>query len=526
MKRIFYFTGHRFAVLHWSGKTFMGTSSFEPTASGLDQFEKYLLQTASLPTKLLIDVIEEDFRQEIAPHVGHKDRAAVVGRMLDRFYRSSKQFTYYEVIGREKTGRKDDQVLLGAITDPSLILPWLDVIDRTETPLAGIWTLPLVSKKILKLINATKGPVLLVSQQVNSTLRQTFFRDGKMISSRQSVINQDANNLRNIGKLASPEIDRTTVFLNNQHLINENEELQVHVLCSDVQVESLKQALESDGARRFSLHRIEDVQNKIGIHNSESNFSDGIYAWLCLTDLFNVGHYGEHKEFRRYYYSLVSTALYVISVAALVIAAVMTEANISSAIEANRSVELLKQQEIGYKKVYSEKFSTYEAVFKNARSMNAAVDLANTIRQHATISPLDLYIEVSKVLSQPQFKNVSINRIDWKSEQHIDKAGNAVKQGKLDIASPDPMWHIAVLTGDIPVSSNDYSRSVAQVNDIVLALLKDNRIEIVEALEMPVEVRSDKQFSAESGSDDADRRGLKPHGRFSIRIVMKGRDHV
>ena len=526
MKRIFYFTGHRFAVLHWRGKVFTGSCAFEPDAQGLDAFEKYLQQSANVPTKLLIDVIEEDFRQEVVPHVGEKDRAAVVGRMLDRFYRSSKQFTYYEVIGREKTGRKDDRVLLGAITDPALILPWLDVIHRTDTPLAGIWSLPLVSKKLLKLINATKGPVLLVSQQVNSTLRQSFFRDGKMISSRQSVINQDANNIENIGKLASPEIDRTTVFLNNQHLIKEDEELQIHVLCSDSQVESLRESLESDSTRRFTLHRIDEIQKKIGIRNYEGSFSDGIYVWLCLTDMFNVGHYGEHKEFTRYYYSLISTALYVVSVLVLVVAAIITEANISSAIEANRSVELLKEQEAGYKKVYSEKFSTYEAVFKNAKSMNAAVDLVDTIRQHATISPLDLYIEVSKILSKQQFKNVTIYKIDWESEQHLDNAGNAVKHTKLDIASPDPMWHVAVLTGTIPVSSNNYSGSVALVNNIVLALLRDDRIETAEALEMPVEVRSDRRYSAESGSKESDSRNQKPHGEFSIRIVMKGTSHV
>jgi hypothetical protein len=526
MKRIFYFTGHRFSVLHWSGKVFTGACAFEPDTRGLDEFEKYLQQSASMSTKLLVDVIEEDFRQEIVPHVGEKDRAAVVGRMLDRFYRSSKQFTYYEVIGREKTGRKDDRVLLGAITDPALILPWLDVISRTETPLAGIWTLPLVSKKILKLIGATRGPVLLVSQQVNSTLRQTFFRDAKMISSRQSVINQDANNTENVGKLASPEIEKTTIFLNNQHLINENELLQIHVLCSDKQVESLRLSLESDNTRQFTLHRIEDIQKKIGIRNCEDNFSDSIYAWLCLKDMFNVGHYGEHKEFTRYYYSLISSALYVISVLVLVVAAILTEANISSAIEANRSIELLKEQEAGYKKIYSQKFSTYEAVFKNARSMNAAVDLVHTIRQHATVSPLDLYIEVSKILSKPQFKNISINKIDWDREQHLDKTGNAVKHTKPDIASPDPMWHVAVLTGTIPVSSNDYSDSVAQVNNIVLALLRDDRIETAEALEMPVEVRSDRKYSAESGSKDSGKKSQKLHGEFSIRIVMKGASRV
>ncbi len=526
MKRIFYFTGHRFTVMHWSGKTFIGACSFEPDAAGLDKFESYLEQSARLPSKLLIDIIEEDFRQETVPHVGSKDQAAVVGRILDRYYRSSKQFTYYEIIGREKSGRKDDRALLGAITDPSLIQPWLDIIDRTETPLSGIWTLPLVSKKLLKLVDAKKGPVLLVSQQVSSTLRQTFFRDGRMISSRQSVINQDADNISNIGALASPEINRTTTFLRNQHLIEEHETLQVHVLCSNVQADSLERVLESDGSRQFYLHKIDQLQANMGLVDGGSKFSDSIYAWLCLSEAFSVGHYGEATEFRRYYYSLISTGLYVISAIALVVAAVITQANISSAIESDRAVELLKEQENSYKKVYSEKFSTYEAVFKNAKNMNAAVDLVDTIEQHATISPLDMYIELSKVMSQPQFSDVEINQIEWSKEQHSDKAGDTAKQGKPDIASPDPMRHVAIVTGKIPVSSEDYGRSVAQVNDIVLALLKHERVVTVEALEMPVEVRSDKRFSAQSGVQESNKAKKDKRGEFSIRVVMKGRSHV
>lgn len=525
MKRIFYFTGHRFTVLHWKGKTFTGACSFEPDSAGLDKFEQYLQQSARLATKLLIDVIEEDFRQETIPHVHGKDRAAVVNRMLDRFYRASKQYTYHEILGREKTGRKDDHVLLGAVTDPALLNPWMEVINRTETPLSGIWTLPLVSKKLLGLIDAKKGPVLLVSQQVNSTLRQTFFRDGKMISSRQSVINQDAANIRKLGKFARPEIERTTTYLRSQRLIEEQEELQVHMLCSDVQKDSLMEELESDTTWKFRLHAIEDIHKKIGLQGIDSKFADGIYAWLCLSEKFSTGHYGRSDNFRRYHYALVNGGLYAMSVITLLVAAVLTEANISGAIEASRSVELLKQQEEGYQKVYKEKFATYEAVFQNAKGMNAAVDLVTTIEQHATVSPLDLYIEVSKILSQPQFREIEINGIEWTKEQHIDGAGNTAKQGKPDIVSPDPMRHVAILSGKIPVSSNDYGRSVAQVNNIVLALLKHERIETVEALEMPVEVRSDKRFSAESGTDEANNQD-DGRGIFSIRIVMKGISHV
>ena len=526
MKRIFYFTGHRFSVMHWNGKKFAGVCSFEPDSSGLDKFELYLKQTARMSTKLLIDIIEEDFRKETIPHVYGKDRKAVVSRILDRFYRSSKQFTYHRVIGREKTGRKDDRVLLGAITDPALLSPWLEIIDRTETPLSGIWTLPLISEKLLGLLGAKKGPVLLVSQQVNSTLRQTFFRNGKMISSRQSVINQDASNITNIGKFAQPEISRTTTFLRNQRLIGEQEELQVIMLCSEVQADSLRQAYESDGSWAFRLHKIEDIHKKLGLQNVESRFADAIYAWLCMSDLFTTGHYGAHEDFRRYYYSLASVSLYAFSVIVLLLAAIITEDNISSAIESNLSVELLKQQEAGYKKVYSEKFSTYEAVFQNAKSMNAAVDLVNTIEQHSTVSPLDLYIELSKIMSRPQFRDIEINRIQWQMEQQVETAGNAAPQKKPDISSADPMRHVAVLTGKIPVEISDYGRSVSQVNNIVLALLKHDRIETVEALEMPVEVRSDKRFTAQSGVNDADAGKQDRRGVFSIRIVMKGISHV
>ncbi|HHJ35661.1 MAG TPA: hypothetical protein ENJ87_07835, partial [Gammaproteobacteria bacterium] len=219
MKRLFYFTGYRLSVLYWKGKELVGSSSFEPTEAGLGEFRNYLSQTENIPGKFLVDVIEEDFRNEKIPHVGRNDRNSVIGRLIDRYYRASQDYCYSEVIGRDKKGRKDDIVLLGAMTNPQLIQPWLSVIDECEVPLSGIWTLPIISKKLLKVIKATSGCVLLVSQQVNSNVRQTLFRDGKLISSRQSIINQDIEDISNIGELAEPEVNRTIEFLRAQNLV-------------------------------------------------------------------------------------------------------------------------------------------------------------------------------------------------------------------------------------------------------------------------------------------------------------------
>ena len=218
MKRLFYFTGYRLNVMHWQGRKMVGSSSFEPTERGLQEFRAYLSHTEKIISRLLIDVIEEDFRNEIIPHVGSRDRNSVISRLIDRYYRSSRDYCYSEILGREKDGRKDDIVLLGALTNPQLIRPWLEILDECEVPLSGIWTQPIISKKLLKTIKASTGVVLLVSQQVNSNLRQTFFRDGKMLASRQSIVNQDVHDISNIGALAAPELARTINFLRNQHV--------------------------------------------------------------------------------------------------------------------------------------------------------------------------------------------------------------------------------------------------------------------------------------------------------------------
>ena len=182
MKRIFYFSGHRLTVFHWNRKTLAGACSFESDDIGFGKFRQYLSSSAKSATGILLDIIEEDFRKDSIPHVMGKDRKAVIGRLIDRHYRSSGYFTYSEIQGQQKSGRKDDEVLLAAVTNTELVRQWIRIIEECDVPLSGIWSLPLLSKAILPVIGARKGPVLLVTQQVNSNLRQTYFNNGKMIS--------------------------------------------------------------------------------------------------------------------------------------------------------------------------------------------------------------------------------------------------------------------------------------------------------------------------------------------------------
>ena len=525
MNRIFYFSGHRLTVFHWSRKIFHGACSFEPDAEGLDKFKQYLKTSAKAPSRLLVDVIEEDFRTETVPHVYGKNKKAVINRLLDRYYRSSGQYTYSEIIGRDKTGRRDNQVLIGGITNPGLIDIWKDVIDECHIPLTGIWTLPLLSKNLLPVLGEKRSAVLLVSQQVSSNLRQTFFRDGRMLSSRQSVINQDAEDISNIGKFARPEVERTIVFLRNQRLIGSNEVVHIHIIGSEGQIESLKTEFKTDALNDVSIHELTDLHRRVGIDGLSGKFSDGIFTWLCAREQVFEAHYGKAKEYSQYYYVVASKALKGVSILLLLSALLITESNLSSAIEHERSIELLGEQAAEYRKIYKKRFEEYETVFEHARSMNAVVDMADIIHQHGKTSPLDFMINLSEVLFQSGLGDTHLDKIEWELEQYKEVGDvKEVNKEKVDVTIEDPVRHVGIVHGRINVPDKNYRVSVTQVNKIIAAIRKNERTEAVEVLKMPVEVRSEREFTDESGLSTHNSR-KEAGGKFSLKVIMRSMAH-
>lgn len=523
MKRLFYFTGYRLSVLHWKGKQLVGNSSFEPTETGLKQFRHYLLQTENIPGKFLVDVIEEDFRNEKIPHVGSKDRSAVIGRLIDRYYRSSKDYCYHELIGREKERRKDDVVLLGAMTNPQLIQPWLSILDECEVPLSGIWTLPIISKRILKTIKASSGVVLLVSQQVNSNVRQTLFRDGKLISSRQSIINQDSSDISSIGKLAAPEVNRTIEFVRAQNLVFADEVINLHIIGSSEQLFSLQESFKTSDKQTVVIHPVAEIQNALGLTGVEERFSDSVFAWLCIDQKISASHYGQSKVFVRYRNKLLATALYAASLVVVITAVLLTESNISDAIEYEKSISLLNDEEKNYKSLYSKKFKDFEEVFQNAGVMNAAVDLADRITDNGATSPLDFMISLSNILSQDEAHTLHVDKVKW---QAVNIDAKNKKINRANFTDDISVKHDVIVTGRIDDSENNYRASIGHIERIIKYLKDSARVENVVMLTMPVDLRSESKFSTESGVDLKRRKNEKATGIFSFKIIMRAPGHV
>lgn len=524
MKRLFYFTGYRLKVFHWKNRKLVGEVSFEPTESGLENFRNYLQQSINIPVKFLVDVIEEDFRIETVPHVGSKDRNAVVGRLIDRYYRSSQQYCFHEVVGREKSGRKDDRVLIGAMTNPMLIQPWLSIIDEYALPLSGIWSLPLISRLLLKKINAHKGITLLVSQQVNSNVRQSLFRDGQLLSSRQSIINQDFSDSDQIGEYAAPEVEKTLVFLRNQEFLGADEVVNLHIICNVRQLASIKEYFLSDDSQKVVIHSTESIVSNLKLGAVRGVFSDEIFSWLCISQPFSLSHYGKFSQFYCYFSRLASLTLYAASILVFVLGFLLMELNISSAIGHKEAISLLKKEKVEYQQVYRKKFKAFENIFKNAGVMSSAVVLASRIKRNARTSPLDFMIQLSRILSNKSLPVIQIDKIEWwaaNTGEEKQRTATGNKSTKVNFTSKNAVVNRAIVKGRINVVQSNYRESIRQVNAILSALKENPSVIAVKAISMPVDFRSDSKFSSESGVDTRDKNKHTLSGVFSFSITMR-----
>jgi hypothetical protein len=92
-------------------------------------------------------------------------------------------FRHHEVQGRESDGRRDDIVLLSALTNPSSVQPWVEALEQLQMPLAGLYSTTLLSEDLVHKLKLHNEHLLLVTQQ-SAGWRQSYFQNGMLKFSR------------------------------------------------------------------------------------------------------------------------------------------------------------------------------------------------------------------------------------------------------------------------------------------------------------------------------------------------------
>ena len=421
---------------HMAGGHITVQRDFTDSAEGREDFASFL-KSAKCPAYLLTDLIEEDFRHEIVPHLSGGNRTAMLQRKFDQFYRGT-PFHQATLLHRQKTGRRDDDMLFSALTNPALIMPWLNIMLAQQTPLVGIYSVPQISAPLVK--GHPSDHLLLISWERYSGLRQTYFSEHHLQVSRLTPVHADLT----FHDAVVRELARTFQYLKSLSLLPSGQTLDVHILCHTDDCKELQDKLPMNTDMRYGFADIAEVGKKLGI---DYRFTDSDASQIFLHQLAAhspKSHYANAHH--THYFSLwqLKRALYLTS-GIMLLGAILWGANSywqsnsdaaeAAALKAEAQQTLNEAQQV---------IAAFPNTYAPAADMKAGVSVMRRLDLYSP-APLDIMSPISAALDRhPQ---IQLDELAWQMSATEPVASNTLA---------DVPAQVITIKGHMTDFANDY----------------------------------------------------------------------
>ena len=512
----------------WVGRELQSSIYFEPDEQGLDLFSAYLRSFSNEPVRLLVDLIEEEFRQIKIPLLRGSDRQAIIDRNYSKFFRNSEyRFAVSQSI--EKAARKEEKLLLIGLTNQGLLEPWIRLIDDTKTPLSGIISLPLLSEDFIDFFDSDGNAKILVSQEVPSNLRQSVFIDGKLILSRLVPIASFYQ-----GDYAGDvirDIESTQRYLVSQRFVDRDGKVSVHIICNKRHRDKLTVKFAEENYYDFYIHEINELleEKKIEV-KEEQDFSSTLFCYYASKKL-SLNHYAQSKHKKYYRHHKTSLILKVASIAILSAGLGLTTTSLvkggiylSSASEAS----LIEQK---YKAKFNQLSENHIDSTTSTTSMQNIVQTVENLEKNFLHDPEDTMSLVSRDVSL--FSDIRVTKLEWFLSNFSDiekpsevnwesKRRTSSKKKNRDSKKPRKsvkgFFEVVNVEAEFLDFSGDYRYALSAVDDLEKAMVESGNYYEVEITKRPLDIEPDNQLS---GDASATKVKAKETASLAFRVVRQ-----
>ena len=225
-KRLFILSDQWVTVCDWQNGRFSDLGRFQQgDGEAYAAFAALLRQNKKNPPAfLLVDVIEEELRREKIPPLRGADRVDLLQRRLERLFPGT---ALRRAVSQGPDKEGGEWILFSGLIHPDLVIPWLTVLQQLQVPLAGIWSLQLLSRELLRKIADRSENALLVGVH-SGGLRQTFFHRGRTLISRLTPV--AGRSVAELPELIRKEVDKSRGYLNSLRLLPMDGNMDLYVL--------------------------------------------------------------------------------------------------------------------------------------------------------------------------------------------------------------------------------------------------------------------------------------------------------
>jgi hypothetical protein len=406
-----YLCSGRLETWRWRRGVLAPGPVFVPDHGGIDAFADYMVDQGRPPVYVLADLVEEDFHRVLLPHVRGRAGRNLLARRLQQHYRET-PYRRAALQGREPeqdgaAGRRDDMVLMSALTNPVAVQQWTEALTLVEVPLAGIWSCALLYAALPPMLGFQQAHVLLVTWQ-SCGMRQSYFKDGQLKFSRLAPAHAEC----------AAETARTRQFLVSAHLLQRGEMLHTLVVTHDDAIAPLSERCVSGPENTFHFMPLAIALERCGVAHGDTGGGTPHQADTLLLHLLARNpprsHYPCGADARYYRLWRARAALYASALAVAACALVWTGFNLGEYAEANVAADTLAEESRHFTARYRSAMAPLGPTAAPTADMRAAVMVDRLLADQGP-APLDMLSLVSAALDlAPQVQLVSLA---WQVEE-------------------------------------------------------------------------------------------------------------
>lgn len=488
-RTLLFLSAESFQGFVWKGSRLAVSRNFSNDADGREQFSEFL-ERYRYPAYLLVDIIEEDFHLETIPHLAGPSRTALLGRKFEQYYRST-PFHQATLLKRQEDGRRDDEFLLSALTNPHRISPWLDTLHAQKIPLAGIFSVPNISTPLLKDISSEH--VLLLTWEKGAGLRQTYFNNKRLHFSRLIPVNQGSS----FSESVAAETPRTQQYLKSLSLPPPGETLEVHLICHANDMSELQTQLAKESELTF--HYI-DIQEFAKRHKCKHEFADSDATPLLLALLATkppAAHYANSEHTHYHLLWQLRRVFAGLAFVTLLAGSIWSGFTFMQGKEFSEETEPIKLQTERIQQQTRQILSSFGNTTVPAADMKTAVVLARNLNQYSH-PPKELLFELSAVMDS--FPRITLHNLSWQASP-------------ADAAPSSYPAQVITFEGELTEFGNDHRKSLDYLDRFQQALTQHGYTVSVEA--MPVDISSKGSISGDANMADGKR------AQFKLKIIWR-----
>ena len=512
-KLLAYYSGKHTEVYTWRRGTLSAIHVFNADAEGVAEFAAHLAAHAKLPIYFLVDIIEEDFRLETIPHILGRSRTALINRKLEQAFRNV-PYRHTAMQERDAQGRRDDHLLLSALTNSEALSPWIEAILACRMALVGLYSVPLLSQAIVRKLGLNQVPhLLLVTRQSDGGLRQSYFQNGHLKLSRLvSLTGNDSNALIAAVNEESAKIQQ---YLNNQRLLPRDKLLEIHLLFLEGECRLLL-----DGCNNTPTHQFFPLalrQTAAALKFDAGTTTDAKSLYLQFLVRHHVGnHYAGARESR--YWRLNRSALAMKSGGIALVAFGI----LSAAFHISDGLNLAMQtdQTLGQAERLEAEARTMQSAFPSLPAapdiLKGSVELAEALSERPR-TPEILMTTIGRALGElPQ---VRLQRFKWvlSSNPGLDIGAKSAAPATPEAApgGSGEKLELALLEGEITPFTH-YREALAAVERLTTLL---NATPGLQATPLALPIETDPKAQLKGSLNGG---AQPPAATFSLKLVYRG----